>query len=275
MAKRYTKNKKRKHIKKSRKYGKNMRGGFTADDNATLQHFGFDEAQINQLETTNLPIAFIIDFTEDVQNQYNEDPNVFNGNDIQQTVVYYLTHDGQQYYQEYLNQNLDIEPIPHNEQYNLDMGDDDENPLSDDEDELNMSNNSSLHDSDLMGEPNGSPNTSIDTGVTENWQDNLNAANMNNSFSSFGTNNSLDSSLSDISNISNMSVNGGEQDGGKRRKRKTNKRIKKGGKKTRKNKRTKRQQGGMCYGRGVGANSYDPNYSIYNTNLTKLFPYRA
>jgi hypothetical protein len=31
----------------------------------------------------------------------------------------------------------------------------------------------------------------------------------------------------------------------------------------------------MCYGNGVGANSYDPNYSIYNTNMLKLFPYKA
>lgn len=33
-------------------------------------------------------------------------------------------------------------------------------------------------------------------------------------------------------------------------------------------------RGGTCYGRGVGANTYDPNDSIYNTNLLKLFPYR-
>ena len=44
--------------------------------------------------------------------------------------------------------------------------------------------------------------------------------------------------------------------------------------KTRKNK-TRRQRGGECYGRGVGANNYDPNYSIYNTNMLKLFPYSA
>ena len=35
------------------------------------------------------------------------------------------------------------------------------------------------------------------------------------------------------------------------------------------------QKGGQCYGRGVGANTYDPNYSIYNTNMLKLFPYRT
>lgn len=31
--------------------------------------------------------------------------------------------------------------------------------------------------------------------------------------------------------------------------------------------------GGTCYGKGVGANNYDPNYSIYNTRELSLFPY--
>lgn len=35
------------------------------------------------------------------------------------------------------------------------------------------------------------------------------------------------------------------------------------------------QRGGQCYGRGVGANTFDPNYSIYNTNMLNLFPYRS
>lgn len=51
-------------------------------------------------------------------------------------------------------------------------------------------------------------------------------------------------------------------------KRKTKKTHKK---RTRKNRHLK---GGMCYGNGVGANSYDPNFSIYNTRELQLFPYR-
>ena len=45
---------------------------------------------------------------------------------------------------------------------------------------------------------------------------------------------------------------------------------------TRKNKKIKsrKQRGGQCYGRGIGANSYDPNFSIYNTNELQLFPYK-
>ena len=33
--------------------------------------------------------------------------------------------------------------------------------------------------------------------------------------------------------------------------------------------------GGQRYGTGVGSNCYDPNFSIFNTNLLKLFPYKA
>ena len=60
-----------------------------------------------------------------------------------------------------------------------------------------------------------------------------------------------------------------DQNGGKRRKtRKT--------RKTRKNKQNKsrKQRGGQCYGRGIGANNYDPNFSIFNTNELQLFPYK-
>jgi hypothetical protein len=60
--------------------------------------------------------------------------------------------------------------------------------------------------------------------------------------------------------------------GGKRRRKTTKKRRGKKAKKTRKNRR--KQRGGICYGNGVGANSYEPNYSIYNTNMLKLFPYK-
>jgi hypothetical protein len=46
-------------------------------------------------------------------------------------------------------------------------------------------------------------------------------------------------------------------------------------KKHRKGGKTYKQKGGMCYGRGYGANTNDPNYSIFNTNMMKLFPYKT
>ena len=101
---------------------------------------------------------------------------------------------------------------------------------------------------------------------------------MDNSFESQGTmdldelNTSQGTMDLDELNTSRTSGNTtGESDdevGGRRRKRTTKKRR---GKKSRK---TRKQRGGMCFGNGVGANSSDPNYSIYNTNMLKLFPYR-
>ena len=44
--------------------------------------------------------------------------------------------------------------------------------------------------------------------------------------------------------------------------------------KIRKGRKSRKQRGGTCYGNGVGANNYDPNFSIYNTRELSLFPYR-
>lgn len=101
---------------------------------------------------------------------------------------------------------------------------------------------------------------------------------MDNSFESQGTMNLDELNTSqgtmniDELNTSNTSgyttSESDDEFGGRRRRRTTKKRRGKKAKKTRK------QRGGMCFGNGVGANSYDPNYSIYNTNMLKLFPYR-
>jgi hypothetical protein len=57
---------------------------------------------------------------------------------------------------------------------------------------------------------------------------------------------------------------------------KTKSKKRSSGRKSYRRKRSyKKQKGGTCYGRGIGANSYEPNYSIYNTNLLKLFPYKS
>lgn len=64
------------------------------------------------------------------------------------------------------------------------------------------------------------------------------------------------------------------------RRRKTYKSHKQYLKKSSKNKnrgKTYKQKiiGGQRYGTGIGSNCYDPNFSIFNTNLLKLFPYKA
>ena len=57
----------------------------------------------------------------------------------------------------------------------------------------------------------------------------------------------------------------------KRKGRKTRKLGRKNGRKT--SRKSRKQRGGVCYGNGVGANNYDPNFSIYNTRELTLFPY--
>ena len=37
---------------------------------------------------------------------------------------------------------------------------------------------------------------------------------------------------------------------------------------------SRKQRGGTCFGNGVGANTGDPNFSIYNTRALQLFPYK-
>jgi hypothetical protein len=56
---------------------------------------------------------------------------------------------------------------------------------------------------------------------------------------------------------------------GRRMRRHTKKRVSN----LRRKKSHRRQKGGVMYGTGYGANCNNPNYSIYNTNLSKLFPY--
>ncbi len=81
------------------------------------------------------------------------------------------------------------------------------------------------------------------------------------------------SQLSDISLPSVFSENESvvSETGGKRRRRKYSIKYRK----SRKSRKSRKQKGGRCFGNGVGANNYDPNYSIYNTNMLKLFPYKS
>jgi hypothetical protein len=38
--------------------------------------------------------------------------------------------------------------------------------------------------------------------------------------------------------------------------------------------RGRKLAGGVRFGNGIGSNCHDPNQSIFNTNLLKLFPYK-
>ena len=58
------------------------------------------------------------------------------------------------------------------------------------------------------------------------------------------------------------------------KKKRTNKKRYTNKKRIRKYTYKRKYKGGTCYGSGVGANNYDPNFSIYNTRELQLFPYK-
>jgi len=118
-----------------------------------------------------------------------------------------------------------------------------------------------IHDLDISG--------SLDDTISSQGTMNLNELNISNRTSDSGYTTSEDRSFDEF--------------GGKKRRRFSRKNSKKNSRKNTTNKRRRPNRnnksklilkGGMCFGRGVGANSYDPNYSIYNTNMLNLFPYK-
>jgi hypothetical protein len=147
--------------------------------------------------------------------------------------------------------------------------------------------NEEINQLDISGISNASEDDhNLDDGqnLDNSYNDSMNTTseetNLNDSNVFNGNNNSQDSlHLSDL-NVSdaNGSTNTTMEDdsfGGRKRKAYGK------GRKTRKNKKgrkygrkSRRQSGGMCFGNGVGANNYDPNFSIYNTRELTLFPYR-
>jgi hypothetical protein len=143
--------------------------------------------------------------------------------------------------------------------------------------------NEEINQLDVSGISNASDdqhNLNDGQNLNDSYNDSMNTTseetNLNDSNVFNGNNNSQDSlHLSDL-NVSddNGSTNTTMEDdsfGGRKRKTRKGRKGRKGRKYGRK---SRRQRGGMCFGNGVGANNYDPNFSIYNTRELTLFPYR-
>jgi hypothetical protein len=229
-----TRSKKRSKNKKSKKMYIQRGGVFTNEEENTLTDLGFDENHINFLNDHNVSLQNIQDANQFVLNN--------NQHDIACVIARYLPNENNQ---NGMQQDLHI-------------------------DDLQVDNqNGDLNINDLQGEGEGE-------GEGEN---NLNDAfiqqpELNNSgetdpeFGSF--------SFDDDDEDGDVNVELGLNDdhehnqaAGKTRKIKTRK-----GRKGRKGKKSRKMRGGMRYGTGVGANCFDPNYSIYNTPALTLFPYK-
>ena len=59
-----------------------------------------------------------------------------------------------------------------------------------------------------------------------------------------------------------------------KKRRPSKKRVIKTRVRTRRKQRGGKQRGGTCYGTGVGRTSTENNFSVFNTNQLKLFPYK-
>ena len=236
MIKRHTRQKRQKRQKRQRR--RTMKGGaFTQQELQQLESTGFTDYEIESL--TNLGVSFN-EVMQKIDTIMNEGPNGFVGNPdsmIEQVV------------NELLNEHID----------NIPYADDDPHYLD--------TSQGSLHLSDLdISQPSQGSLHLSDLDTSQPSQGSLHLSDLDTSQPSQG---SLHLSDLDTSNMSGYTTSESYDNFGGRRRKKTTK--KRRGKKSRK---TRKQKGGMCFGNGVGANSSDPNYSIYNTNILKLFPYR-
>jgi hypothetical protein len=237
-------NKNIKHKNKRVKSKKNMRGGFAPDVIQHLLDNGFQQDQIDELSALNVSIDTI-----------NQAIEYFNDNFNAHQIIFYIAKN--------LHNNL---PALNN--IGLQGNANQEQPASAPPAPLAENNDNSqnseqgplLNLSDLQV-PEGH---GVEDAIPQDVNDNHNL-DINQSLNLSGKTSLADNSTDNSINTTNASMNAG-----KRMRRHTKKRNLKSGHK----RSHRRLRGGAMYGTGYGANCNDPNYSIYNTNLTKLFPYR-
>jgi hypothetical protein len=256
MGKKHTRHRRQKAYKRKIARTRSMKGGaYSQTELQQLQTNGFSEEQIQTLQEMNIPYNLVM---ERINQAWNQGDDGFHGNsdDFAEQIMSQLS-----------NNNSDLfDDIPH--------ADDDIHELSFNGD------NGSLHLSDLNSSQDSMfGNTTVGDESYDSQLSNgsLHLSDLNSSQDSmFGNTTVGDDSLSN-SSMSSFSM--GSEYGGKRRRK--SRKGKKSGKKSSKRKsrkkssrKSRKQKGGTCYGTGVGANSLDPNYSIYNTQQLNLFPYR-
>lgn len=238
MAKKHTRHRRHKRQKRMTKSRKMSGGAFTQTELQQLHNNGFNEDQIQTLEQMNIPFNVVI---ERIHQLWNQGDHGFHGNS---------NEFAEQIMVDLLNNHIEnADAIPHAE-----------DDIHDTDMDMNLSFNvvdDSLHLSDL--------------------DNSLHLSDLNVSHDSMGANTTVGDESFNNSNLSNGSLSSvfsenesiGSETGGKKRRRRRSRKNSKGSKSG----KSRKQKGGRCFGNGVGANNFDPNYSIYNTNMLKLFPY--
>jgi len=247
-------NKNIKHKNKRVKSKKNMRGGFAPDVMQHLLDNGFQQDQIDELSALNVSIDTINQAIEYFNNNFNAHRIIF---DIAKNLHNNLPALNNIGLQGNTNQE---QPAPAPPAENNDNSQNSEQgPL------LNLSD---LQVPEGHGDEDAIPQDAIPQDVNDNHNLDMNQSidlSGKTSLADESMNNSINNSINTSMNTTNASMNAG-----RRMRRHTKKRNLKSEHK----KSHRRLRGGAMYGTGYGANCNDPNYSIYNTNLTKLFPYR-
>ena len=232
----------KKTSKAGRSYKKMVGGTFTQEETQQLLSLGFTENDIQILFNTGLGLNII----QLSLNRINPDTGAnFTPQELIQDI------------QNNENNGLNISGI---------------SDTSDDEHELDESMNTTIGDISYLNGINHSQGSLhlSDLNDSRVSQGSLHLSDLDDSRVSQGS-----LHLSDLGNLTNDSVNTTRENSFGGRKHKTYSKTKKGRKARKYNGKSRKQKGGMCFGNGVGSNSYDPNYSIYNTNILKLFPYRS
>jgi len=228
---------KRKNKRVNGKSKKIMRGGFEPDETQHLLDNGFQQEQIDELSALNISVGTINEAIEYFNNNLNAHQIIFDIAKNLHNNLPPLNNIG-------LQGNINQEQQPAAPAENNDNS---HGPL------LNLS--------DLQG-PEGNDAIPHDANDNHNLD-------MNQSLDLSGETSVADDSMNNTTDNSMNSTNA-SMNAGRRMKRHTKKHNLKSGHK----KSHRRLRGGTLFGTGYGANCNDPNYSIYNTNLTKLFPYR-
>ena len=243
--------KSKKHNSKSKrrinKSKKNMKGGFSPDESQHLLDSGFVQGQIDELSDLNVTIDTINQAIEYYNNNFNAHQIILDIAKNKHLGLPPLTNIGivnnqnapDSHLETQLEDQLDAHP--------------NNNDIS-----LDSTTPPALNLSDLQGHEG-------EDGIPQAENDNHNL-DMNQSLDLSGETSVADDSINSTMNEStNNSMNGGRRRRYSTKKRRSN---------IRRNKSHRRQKGGAMYGTGYGANCNDPNFSVYNTNLTKLFPYK-
>ena len=131
------------------------------------------------------------------------------------------------------------------------------------EDDHNLDDEQNLNDSMNTTSEETNLNDSNVFNENNNSQDSLHLSDLNVSDNNGSTNTTMEDD-----SFGGRKLKASRTYGKTRKGRKGRKHDRKHGRKSRK------QRGGVCFGNGVGANNYDPNFSIYNTRELTLFPYR-